>query len=101
MTEVVRQLWNNLSSIILSLLLAVAVWVAATLQNDPFDVRKLAAVPVTPLNQRARLAEDLAGLPLGGGSQRTTSSRIQPTRIPMAVSASLPPRGNRPRRQSR
>ena len=51
MTEAVRQLWNNLSSIILSLLLAVAVWVAATLQNDPFDVRKLAAVPVTPLNQ--------------------------------------------------
>lgn len=51
MTEVVRQLWNNLSSIILSLLLAVAVWVAATLQNDPFDVRKFAAVPVTPLNQ--------------------------------------------------
>jgi YbbR domain-containing protein len=51
MTEAVRQLWNNLSSIILSLLLAVAVWVAATLQNDPFDVRKVAAVPVTPLNQ--------------------------------------------------
>ena len=51
MTEAVRQLWNNLSSIILSLLLAVAVWVAATLQNDPFDVRKFAAVPVTPLNQ--------------------------------------------------
>ena len=51
MTEAVRQLWNNLSSVILSLLLAVAVWVAATLQNDPFDVRKFAAVPVTPLNQ--------------------------------------------------
>ena len=51
MSEAVRQLWNNLSSIILSLLFAVAVWVAATLQNDPFDVRKFAAVPVTPLNQ--------------------------------------------------
>ena len=51
MSEVVRQLWNNLSSIILALLLAVAVWVAATLQNDPFDVRKFAAVPVTSLNQ--------------------------------------------------
>ena len=46
-----RQLWNNLSSIVLALLLAVAVWVAATLQNDPFDVRKFAAVPVDPLNQ--------------------------------------------------
>jgi YbbR domain-containing protein len=51
MNEALRQLWNNLSSIILALLLAVAVWVAATLQNDPFDVRKFAAVPVTPLNQ--------------------------------------------------
>ena len=51
MGEIVRQLWNNLSSIILSLLLAVAVWVSATLQNDPFDVRKFTAVPVTPLNQ--------------------------------------------------
>lgn len=51
MSEALRQLWNNLSSIILSLLLAVTVWVAATLQNDPFDVRKFAAVPVTPLNQ--------------------------------------------------
>ena len=51
MTGVVRQLWNNLSSIVLALLLAVAVWVAATLQNDPFDVRKIAAVPVTLENQ--------------------------------------------------
>jgi YbbR domain-containing protein len=51
MNEALRQLWNNLSSIILALVLAVAVWVAATLQNDPFDVRKFAAVPVTPLNQ--------------------------------------------------
>jgi YbbR domain-containing protein len=51
MNRIMRVLWNNLSSIILALLLAVAVWVAATLQNDPFDVRRFAAVPVTPLNQ--------------------------------------------------
>jgi YbbR domain-containing protein len=31
--------------------LAVAVWIAATLQADPFDVREYAAIPVTLLNQ--------------------------------------------------
>jgi len=51
MNRFLRLLWNNLSSIILALLLAVTVWIAATLQNDPFDVRRFAAVPVTPLNQ--------------------------------------------------
>ncbi len=51
MRGVFRQLWNNLSSVILSLLLAVAVWVAAILQNDPFDVRTFAAIPVAPRNQ--------------------------------------------------
>lgn len=51
MTKVVRQLWNNLSSLILSLLLGVAVWVAATLQSDPFGVREFTAVPITALNQ--------------------------------------------------
>lgn len=51
MTKVVRQLWNNLSSLILSLLLGVAVWVAATLQSDPFAVREFTAVPITALNQ--------------------------------------------------
>ena len=51
MNRFLRLLWNNLSSIILALLLAVAVWIAAKLQNDPFDVRSLTAVPVTPLNQ--------------------------------------------------
>lgn len=51
MNRFVRPLWNNLSSIILALLLAVAVWIAATLQNDPFGVRKFTAVPITPLNQ--------------------------------------------------
>lgn len=53
MTGIARQLWNNLSSLILAVLLAVAVWVAATLQNDPFDVQTFATVPVAPLNQPA------------------------------------------------
>jgi YbbR domain-containing protein len=51
MKKTLRQLWNNLSSIVLALLLAVAVWVAATLQADPFDEREFATVPVTLLNQ--------------------------------------------------
>jgi YbbR domain-containing protein len=51
MTNVLRQLWNNLSSILLALLLAVAVWITATLQADPFAVQEFAGVPVTPVNQ--------------------------------------------------
>ncbi|MGD9145534.1 MAG: CdaR family protein [Anaerolineae bacterium] len=51
MTRVLRQLWNNLSSVVLSLLLAVAVWVTATLQADPFDVREYVGVPVGAINQ--------------------------------------------------
>ncbi len=53
MGQVFRQLWNNLSSVILSLLLAVAVWVAATLQNDPFGEQTFPAIRVTPQNQPA------------------------------------------------
>jgi YbbR domain-containing protein len=51
MTNVLRQLWNNLSSIVLALLLAVAVWITATLQADPFSVQQFSGVPVTPVNQ--------------------------------------------------
>ena len=46
-----KQLANNLSSIILALLLAVAVWIAATLQSDPFAVWEFANVPVEPVDQ--------------------------------------------------
>lgn len=46
-----RQLVSNLSSIVLALLLAVAVWIAATLQDDPFDVREYSSIPVTFVNQ--------------------------------------------------
>lgn len=51
MTRVLRQLWNNLSSVVLSLLLAVAVWVTATLQADPFDVQEYIGIPVAAVNQ--------------------------------------------------
>lgn len=46
-----RQLWNNLSSVVLALLLAVAVWIASTLQADPFDVRQFTGIVVMPVNQ--------------------------------------------------
>jgi YbbR domain-containing protein len=46
-----KQLANNLSSMILALLLAVAVWIAATLQSDPFAVWEFANVPVDPVDQ--------------------------------------------------
>ena len=51
MTNVLRQLWNNLSSIVLALLLAVAVWITATLQADPFAEQDFPGVPVTTKNQ--------------------------------------------------
>ena len=51
MIVTLRHLFNNLSSVILSLFLAVAVWVVATLDVDPFDVRSFPAVPVTPVHQ--------------------------------------------------
>ncbi len=42
---------DNLSSIILALLLAFAVWIAATLQSDPFVSQVFAHVPLTLLYQ--------------------------------------------------
>jgi YbbR domain-containing protein len=46
-----KQLASNLSSMVLALLLAVAVWIAATLQSDPFAVWEFANVPVEPVDQ--------------------------------------------------
>lgn len=51
MTGVLRTLLSNLGSIILALLLAVAVWIAATLQADPFAVQQYTGLPVVPINQ--------------------------------------------------
>jgi len=51
MGDLIRQLVSNLSSVILALLLAVAVWIAATLQADPYMVQEFVNIPVTPVDQ--------------------------------------------------
>ena len=53
MSNTFRRLLRNLGSFILALLLAVAVWIAATLQSDPFTEREIPNVPITLLNQPA------------------------------------------------
>jgi YbbR domain-containing protein len=51
MGNALRQLVSNLGSFILALLLAFTVWIAATLQNDPFSVQAFPNVPITIVNQ--------------------------------------------------
>jgi len=51
MRSALRQFVSNLGSFILALLLAFTVWIAATLQNDPFSPRDFPNVPVTLVNQ--------------------------------------------------
>jgi YbbR domain-containing protein len=51
MGNFLRHLWDNLGSAILALLLAVAVWIAATLQGDPFVDEVIANIPIALLNQ--------------------------------------------------
>lgn len=51
LSEVLRKLLGNLGSIILALVLAVAVWIAATLQADPFNTQQYVNLPVVPINQ--------------------------------------------------
>jgi len=46
-----RQLLNNLGSLVLALLLAFVVWIAATLQADPFETQTLPGMQVVLLNQ--------------------------------------------------
>jgi YbbR domain-containing protein len=46
-----RKFASNLGSFILALLLAFTVWIAATLQNDPFSVQVFPNVPVALVNQ--------------------------------------------------
>jgi len=46
-----RHLTDNLGSMILALLLAFAVWIAATLQVDPFEAQVYSNVPIALLNQ--------------------------------------------------
>jgi YbbR domain-containing protein len=51
MGKALRRLLRNLGSLILALLLAVAIWIAATLQADSFGTREYANVPITLVNQ--------------------------------------------------
>lgn len=51
MSDALRQVLRNLGSIILALLLAVAIWIAATMQSDPFRVEVIPNVPITLVNQ--------------------------------------------------
>jgi YbbR domain-containing protein len=53
MSNALRQFLNNLGSVILALLLAFAVWIAATLQDDPFEEQDFPNVPLVLLNQPA------------------------------------------------
>lgn len=46
-----RRLFRNLGAFILALLLAIAVWIAATLGSDPFDQKEFPNVPVQLVNQ--------------------------------------------------
>jgi YbbR domain-containing protein len=51
MGNALRRFASNLGSFILALLLAFTVWIAATLQNDPFSVQAFPNVPITLVNQ--------------------------------------------------
>ncbi len=51
MMTVVRHLLDNLGSVILAMLLAFAVWIAATLQVDPFATEVFSNVPIEVINQ--------------------------------------------------
>jgi YbbR domain-containing protein len=51
MNDALRQLLNNLSSVVLALLLAVTIWIVATMQADPFNDQEYLSVPVAALGQ--------------------------------------------------
>jgi hypothetical protein len=51
MKSVLRRILSNLGSIVLAVLLAVAVWIAATLQADPFTPQQYTNLAVVPVNQ--------------------------------------------------
>jgi YbbR domain-containing protein len=102
MRNALRQLLNNLSSIVLALLLAVAIWIAATLQADPFDVREYAAIPVTLLNQPENTVlfeGDAARVNVEARAQQSVLDEVEATDfvatmdlsdIELGVSASIP-----------
>jgi YbbR domain-containing protein len=51
MSNTLRRFANRLGTVILALLLAFTVWIAATLQTDPFGPLELIGVPISLLNQ--------------------------------------------------
>lgn len=51
MRNAIRHLRSNVGTVILSLLLGFVIWIAATLQDDPFESREYSAVPITVINQ--------------------------------------------------
>ncbi len=51
MRNAIRHLRSNVGTVILSLLLGFVIWIAATLQDDPFESREYPAVPITVINQ--------------------------------------------------
>ena len=53
MMSVLRHLARNLSTVVLALALAIAVWIAATLQLDPFETQDFSDVLVNVINQPA------------------------------------------------
>lgn len=53
MSARLRQLLSNLGAIVLALLLGFVIWIAATLQDDPFITAEIADVPVAVVGQPA------------------------------------------------
>lgn len=51
MKDIFLQVRNNLGALVLALLLAFAIWIAASLQTDPFSDRRISNVPVEAVNQ--------------------------------------------------
>jgi len=83
MSNTLRQLLNNLGSVILALLLAFAIWIAATLQADPFTREEVANIPITLQHQPASTVLF---------NQNRVSDRVSvEVRAPQSVLAGLKP----------
>lgn len=71
-----RWIWNNLSSLVLALVLAIAVWIVAIINEDPTEVRQLASVPINYSGLRQ-------GLLIVGGEPPSTGTVS--VRAPLSV----------------
>ncbi len=83
MSNTLRQLLNNLGSWLLALLLAFAIWIAATLQADPFVKEEIANIPITMQGQPAHTV-------LFNQSQLSDRVSVE-VRAPQSVLARLKP----------